>query len=133
MFRQLVHNAWIVQRATLATLLIGTLSSCGHLAAEQPSPERAYRSIRMDVFVRGDRPSAEQVQQYADSLRQRVRGIDVRIHDLLNDREQLARFYELAERAGRDKPVLPAFFLCDRMYFGFEDAESTGPHIDRLR
>ncbi|WP_182868279.1 glutaredoxin family protein [Rhodopirellula sp. JC639] len=86
----------------------------------------------MDVFVRSDRDSAEAVDAYCGQLKQRTTGLEIRIHDVLKDKSQLLRLYQLSKRSGRPTPVLPAFFVCDRMFFGFDDAVRTGPEIEKL-
>lgn len=122
-------KAMFLQRLYCVPLIV--LSFAAGLVSAQEAT--AVRSLRLDVFVRSDRPSAEQTERYLDALKKNTRGLEVHVHDLLLDRDQLKRFYELSERAGREKPVLPAFAMCDRMYFGFVDAETTGPKIDDLR
>jgi hypothetical protein len=88
--------------------------------------------IRLDIFVRGDRESSKAVSKYAEELGQRVPGLDVWVHDVLQDQNQLTNLNEIAKKAGRDKPVLPAFHCCDRTYFGFVDQVTSGPEIERL-
>ncbi len=97
-----------------------------------PQPLEDVRQIRLEVFVRGDLPAAAQVGTYAQELRQKQPGLQVVIHDVLTDREQLVRLHELSTQFGREKPVVPAFYGCQRMYFGFKDAESSGPRIEEL-
>ena len=97
-----------------------------------PDTAGSVRQIRLEVFVRGDLPAAAQVGAYAQELRQNEPGLQVVVHDVLIDRQQLARLHELTQQSGRDKAVVPAFYACNRMVFGFKDAESSGPRIAEL-
>lgn len=88
--------------------------------------------VRLDAFVRSDLPSTKAVADYLDTLQKQTLGLDVRIHDVVKDRKQLATLYALSKRAGREKPVIPAFASCNSLYFGFDDAEKSGPQIANL-
>ncbi|MDV6029523.1 MAG: hypothetical protein F9B45_05335 [Phycisphaera sp. RhM] len=119
------------RNALLICLLWSSASLTGVRADDRP-PDAATNVVRLDVFVRSDRESAETVQEYCDQLKQRINGLDIRLHDVLHDKTQLIRLYKLSKQAGREKPLLPAFYACDRMYFGFDDARRTGPEIEQL-
>ncbi len=86
----------------------------------------------MEVFVRSDRASAETVERYVQDLTKRTAGLKVVVHDVVKQRDQLARLYELSKKSGRDKPSIPAFHCCDRLYFGFTSGAETGPKIEAL-
>jgi hypothetical protein len=101
-------------------------------AAAQSPRSAAINSIRLEVFSRGGSELSSQAENYARELGERTRGLDVVIHDVLKDQAQLARLWKLAGDAGRDKPVVPAFYSCGRLYFGFSSAEKTGPAIESL-
>lgn len=88
--------------------------------------------VQLEVFVRGDKPSADEVADYLVDLERRNPGLDVITRDVIQDRGHLKRLYELTKKAGRSKPVVPAFHCCDRMYFGFEGATKSGPAIEEL-
>ncbi|MCS7467478.1 hypothetical protein NZK35_12560 [Stieleria sp. ICT_E10.1] len=119
-------------RFALLSFLFLSSASLTWVRADDRPPDAATNEIRLDVFVRSDRESAETVQAYCDQLKQRINGLDIHVHDVLSDKTQLIRLYELSKQAGREKPLLPAFFACDRMYFGFDDARRTGPEIEQL-
>ena len=89
-------------------------------------------TIRLEVFIRNDSETSKQAAQYAIDLAARTNGLEAVIHDVLADKEQLSRLWKLTRRSGREKPVVPAFFCCDRIYFGFASAEETGPSIESL-
>ncbi|TWU46685.1 thioredoxin/cytochrome c biogenesis CcdA family protein [Rubripirellula reticaptiva] len=108
------------------------ISIPGATADEVSSSRVDVRVVCMEVFVRGDRPSAKAVRQYTDGLMRRAPGLNVIVHDVVKQRDHLARLYELSKKAGREKPSVPAFHCCDRMYFGFESAAASGPSIESL-
>ena len=86
----------------------------------------------MEVFVRSDRPSAVAVQRYVEDLKKRKSSLDVVVYDVVKQRRQIAQLIELSKKAGREKPTVPAFHFCDRVYFGFENAAQCGPKIEAL-
>ncbi len=92
----------------------------------------AINVVYMEAFVRSDRQSALDVERYVTDLQNRTPGLNVTIHDVVKDRRQLERLYELSKKAGRDKPSIPAFHCCDRVYFGFASAAESGPQIEAL-
>ncbi|MGV3483379.1 MAG: glutaredoxin domain-containing protein [Planctomycetaceae bacterium] len=114
----------------IAFIFLGV--TAGALAAPPDPPKPPVHVVVLEAFVRSDLPSAKTTATYLDDLQRRVPGLQVRIHDVLKDRQQLARLYELSEKSGRDKPVIPAFHCCSRMYFGFASAKQSGPRIEEL-
>lgn len=113
--------------AGLAILTLSTFHMTSVCFAQQPS-----NLVQIEVFVRGDKPSASTVREYLADLNRRVPGLEIFTYDVLQDQKHLARLYEITEKSGRSKPVVPAFYCCDRLYFGFESAEKTGPAIENL-
>jgi len=113
-------------------LWMATFCWLGTALPDESTRDPLVRDIRMDVFVRSDRDSAERVADYVAQLEQRVDGLAIHIHDLVQDRSQLAKLTAITKAAGRDKLVVPAFHCCDRTYFGFMDAARSGPEIERL-
>ncbi|QEF98968.1 hypothetical protein Mal15_30260 [Stieleria maiorica] len=119
-------------RLLLLSILVWWTGSSTIVRAEELRGSEAVGVIRMDVFVRSDRDSAEAVSAYCGELKQRTNGLEVRIHDVLKDKTQLLRLYQLSKKSGRPTPVLPAIYVCDRMFFGFDDAVRTGPEVEKL-
>lgn len=114
-------------------LFLATAASRGMGQSSAPRPlSDDPRLIRFEAFVRGDLESADQVVRYTEELSQRIPGLLIEVHDVLKDREQLKRLYELSEKFGRPKAVVPSFYCCNKMYFGFDDAASSGPRIENL-
>ena len=88
--------------------------------------------VQMEIFIRSDKPSAVAVREYAEELTRRIQGLQILTRDVRSDRSALEKLYELTKKSGRSKPVVPAFHCCDRVYFGFESPESSGPAIEQL-
>jgi hypothetical protein len=110
--------------------------SCPRSLADDPyaqaSPAGEVGLIRMEAFIRSDLPAGAQVQAYVIDLQKRVSGLEIVVHDVLKDREQLVRLNELTKKFGRTQAVVPSFYCCNRMYFGFADAAKSGPSIESL-
>ncbi|MGB7346954.1 MAG: hypothetical protein WBD20_22210 [Pirellulaceae bacterium] len=123
MFRFIAVPVWFV-------VLVAT---CPNLAAQsEPAEQAGVNSVNMEVFVRSDQPSSQAVKSYLGDLRNRVPGLKVVVHDVVQHRDQLARLYELSKKAGREKPSVPAFHCFGRVYFGFKNASESGPKIESL-
>lgn len=115
-------------RFAVAGLLLAILVPVVPLGmADEP-----VQRVQLEVFVRSDKASTDDVDRYLKELQQRTAGLQVFIRDVISDREQLARLYELTRQTARDKPVVPAFHTCGRLFFGFESAAQTGPAIENL-
>lgn len=119
------HLLW-----SIALILAAGLLPLNHLAAQQPA--RPAKNIVLEVFIRGDSERSKNGAEFALELAKKTRGLEVQIHDVLKDGQQLSRLWKLAKSAGRDKPVVPAFRSCERMYFGFDSAAQTGPNVKDL-
>jgi hypothetical protein len=101
-------------RSSITVWLFLLLFSQGFLSAQEVKNQTVAGIIRLDIYVRSDRESAKAVSEYAEDLGRRVPGLDVRVHDVVLHAEQLANLKEIAKKAGREKPILPAFHSCDR-------------------
>lgn len=55
----------------------------------------------LEAFVRSDLPEAARVEECLADFRQRVPGVEVVVHDVLQDRAQLVRLNELTKKFGR--------------------------------
>ncbi len=101
-------------------------------SAEQPANAPAPNVVRLEAFVRSDLPAAAQVETYIAELQKKTRGLEVEIHDVLKDRAQLVRLNKLSAKFGRASAVVPAFYACNAMYFGFADQATSGQFIEGL-
>ena len=120
---------------TLQLALLVVWTAGGQIPIHGQPPQVVHspvHTIRLEVFVRSDSEISGQAAQFAKELGARTRGLEVVIHDVIEDRDQLSRLWQLTRQAGRDKPVVPAFYCCDRLYFGFTSSQKTGPLIEDL-
>ncbi|WP_295880514.1 thioredoxin family protein [uncultured Thiohalocapsa sp.] len=53
-------------------------------------------------------------------------------HELTASRASVALYVDMAEQLGRDARSVPAFFICERMLTGWDDADGMGAQIRRL-
>ncbi|WP_404308425.1 glutaredoxin family protein [Neorhodopirellula lusitana] len=111
-----------------AILILGVMATWQTVAAA----DGRAGVVQLEVFVRSDKPSAGEVAVYLEELKRRIPGIEVLTRDVVKERPQLKRLYVLTKKAGRSKPVVPSFYCCDRMYFGFEGSAKSGPLIEDL-
>ncbi len=126
---------WTIQQLFAGLLVTLALFPSAKLTAQTASSQASEENIgriRLEAFVRSDLPAAKEVASYTEELSQRIPGIDVVIHDVLNDRAQLKRLNELSKKFGREKSVVPSFYCCGRLYIGFTDAKVSGPRIEGL-
>ena len=92
----------------------------------------APEPVRLELFGRGDSDLSQTARDYIERLGKENQGLEVVFHDVLEDREQLARLWALAKKAGRDKPVVPAFLSCGQMHFGFTNEQQNGADVEKL-
>jgi hypothetical protein len=86
----------------------------------------------LEVFGRGDSELSESARKYAEQLGARTRGLEVIFHDVLAEADQLSRLWKLARQSGRDKPVVPAFYVCGQIHYGFTSEQQNGADIENL-
>jgi hypothetical protein len=127
-------NTFLSRASFLAlglTLLVGSTNapSWGQTRVVSSS---APETIRLEVFLRGDSELCEVARQYAQRLGERTRGLEVIFHDVLEDRQQLKRLWDLARESGRDKPVVPAFLCCSQIHYGFTSEQENGADVENL-
>ena len=124
----------IDRRFSLLLASLGILTLVISQAWAEPGvvPGPQPQTIRFEVFGRADSELSESARQYAEALGARTEGLEVVFHDVLSDREQLSRLWKLAKQAGRDKPVVPAFYCCGQMQFGFDSEEKNGADLENM-
>lgn len=77
-------------------------------------------NVVIELFYRGDSEQSQNAERFIQQLQQRP-GIDARAYDVLQDREQLKRLWQLSKQFGYEKAGLPSFFLCNYFKVGFRD------------
>jgi hypothetical protein len=129
--RELAVSKRIMLKAICVAVAL-TAGFDGYCQEQRTVVSEGVRTVRLEAFVRSDLPAAEQVETYAADLRKRIPGLEVVIHDVLKDREQLLKLHELTKKFGKAQAVVPSFYACNRMVFGFADGQKSGPSIERL-
>ncbi len=132
-----------VRRARLTVgrrlLVAGLLLVCGSLSlgwrssaiAQSPnSIDSSTNQVVIELFFRGDSEQSLSAKKFLDELAGRRPGIKVKAYDVLNDRQQLKRLWDLSKRFGLEKAQVPTFYLCDRLVIGFQDEQTTGAQIE---
>ncbi|MDG2222806.1 MAG: hypothetical protein P8L85_15615 [Rubripirellula sp.] len=114
----------------LLVLFVGVC--CVSLASAQPPPTAHVDLVRLEIFVRSDSDLTESTVAFAKKFVEQRKGIELVVHDVIQRRDQLARLWEITKRSNRTKPVVPAFYCCDRLYFGFDSPTRTGPALEQL-
>ena len=117
----------ILKTATWLSSLFLVVGWATPLVAQTP-----MNQVVMEVFIRGDSERSEQAANFANELAKRRTGLKIKVHDVLIDQAQLSRLWKLAKEGGRDKPVVPMFYSCNRLYFGYAGEEKSGPAIEDL-
>ena len=120
---------------TLSRTIIAIVLISPTVFAQPPTRSEsttATYTIRLEVFMRSGAAKSEQAVRFATELANRSPGLEVVVHDVLTDRVQLSRLWRLTRQSGRDKPVSPAFYCCNRIHFGFASAQESGAAIENL-
>ena len=94
--------------------------------------QTSVNQVVMEVFIRGDSERSERAANFAHELAKRRTGLTIKVHDVLEDQAQLSRLWKLAKEGGRDKPVVPMFYSCNRLYFGYAGEEKSAAAIEDL-
>ena len=123
-----------MRNVTWLLILFGFLALPGQrLSAQSVLTTRIEpEAIRVELFGRGDSDLSQTARDYIERLGKENQGLEVVFHDVLEDREQLARLWALAKKTGRDKPVVPAFYSCGQMHFGFTNEQQNGDDVEKL-
>lgn len=122
------HLTWILILLGLLVALPAQRVLAQNVLTSSVVPE----PIRLELFGRGDSDLSQTARDYVERLGRENPGLEVVFHDVLADREQLARLWTLAKKSGRDKPVVPAFYCCGQMHFGFTDEGQNGADVEKL-
>ena len=122
----------IILLISVLLLLSANLISPKQLSAQQQATRKpSGNAVVVELFYRSDSQQSIEAEQYLKKLGLR-RGIEVKAHDVLKDRDQLKRLWQLSKRFGLEKAKVPTFYLCDRLIVGFQDASYTGARFDEM-
>ena len=116
-----------------STIFLANLSGNSQLLA-QPA-DRGHpksNSVVIELFYRSDSDQSQNAQQFLEQLVQRRPGIEAKAYDVLKDRQQLKRLWQLSKQFGHEQAKVPTFFLCNRLQIGFPDPQASGAQIENL-
>ena len=86
-------------------------------------------TVRIELFIRNDSDASNRAEQSVKQWSSGKPGLEVVVHDVLADRKQLSRLWQLARSIGRDKPVVPAIHCFNRVHFGYPGDVQTAALI----
>ncbi len=115
----------------VAAVLLAVALTIPTVAANQPWGPTA-NTIKIEVFVRTDSERCDEALRYLNDLTARRPGLELVVHDVIEDRDQLQRLWDLAKRAGYEKPAVPMVYCCRKIHIGFDEVRITGPKIEDL-
>ena len=93
------------------------------LMAEGSSSSRAVvNRVTMDVYVRDDSERCRELRNFLKELTKRRDGLDVVIHDVVDDLDARRRLYELCRQFHVEKPGLPAVHVMNLLRVGFNNS-----------
>ncbi len=116
----LARAGWIVALLGLST----------SLSQAQTSP--GAQKIPVEIFLRTDSDQCQRARVFLEKLAKERTGLDLRIHDVVQDQAALRRVWELSRRHKLETAGLPTIYVCDRLRVGFQDDQTTGRAIEEL-
>ena len=101
------------------------------LVAQQQSEVRPTNQVVVELFSRGDSDNCNKAKDFLEQLQKRP-GIEIKIHDVIQDQQQLKRLWQLSKRFGFENAKVPTFYSCDQLKVGFDTAENSEAFFSEL-
>lgn len=98
-------------------------------AAESSSSE-LRRRVLVEVFSKSDCRQCDSLLTFLEQLKKRRSDIAVKVYDVAQDQEALRRLHALCKQHKVAKPGLPGVLVCDQMFVGYRDDQTTGSQIE---
>ncbi|MEQ9409108.1 MAG: glutaredoxin domain-containing protein [Fuerstiella sp.] len=101
----------------------------------QADPQRGQQEIHrvaMDVYIRPDSDRCRDLCDFLKELAERRRGLDLIIHDVVDDTVARRHLYELGDRYQVRQLGLPAVHVMDQFQVGYTDSEEAQQVIEAL-
>lgn len=103
-------------------------------AADEPFAQINWRSqgadgtvqVHLHFFWSRNCPHCQEARRYLAELGPQHAWLQVHEHEISQSREALRLYQALAAALGEEARSVPAFFICARMYVGWQDAAHTG-------
>ena len=111
-------------------LLVLALLPIGVVRAAEEDNARPCTTV--EVYHRHGCPHCERAFAFLATLHNDHPGLEVKVFEINESPEARARFITLNQRAGVERPGVPAFLICERFLVGFDTAETTGAVIKQL-
>lgn len=99
-------------------------------AQQQPAGEK--QDVVIELFYRGDSDQSLRGKEFLEQLQARRPGLEIKAYDVLEDRAQLKRLWQLSKKFGHESGRAPTFYLCNNLLVGFRGAQTTGKQIEEL-
>ena len=77
-------------------------------------------------------PHCQKALPFVETLDQELDWLVLHDYEITASRDNVQRYIDMAGQLGRDARSVPAFFICERMLTGFDDAGGMGAQIRRL-
>ncbi len=106
--------------------------NCRMYADERIQDRPVVNRVTMDVYVRDNSERCDALCSYLDTLSKHRSGLDVVIHNLDRDKDQIRRLYELGRQYNIEKLGLPAVHTMDRFRVGYTDSASGRQAVESM-
>jgi glutaredoxin len=128
-FFRSVQFGWLIKSSAIVALLLVAGQVC---AQQNEEPISTTNDVVIELFYRADSDQSLAAKQFLEQLGQRRPGIAVKTYDVLQDKVQLKRLWQLSQQFGYDKAGAPTIYLCNSLKVGFHDAQTSGVQIESL-
>jgi hypothetical protein len=81
----------------------------GHGLKNSVGEAEKTNRVVIELFYRSDSEQSQNAKKFLQEFQAGNSGIEVKAYDLLEDKKQLARLWQLSKRFGRDKAGFSAF------------------------
>jgi thiol-disulfide isomerase/thioredoxin len=71
-------------------------------------------------------PHCQEARPFVAELEKSYDWLRVNSYELTGNRDNVVRYQNMAAKLGEQATSVPAFFICDRLYVGFDHAEGVG-------
>ena len=120
-----LRRGWGMSVAALVVLICGAVTNVD--AQVVPT-----NSILIELFSKEASQKCQVAKSFLEQLAIELPGVEIRTHDVIEDRNSRSRLWRLARQFGHQKAGVPSIYVVDRLFVGFENAETTGREIRQL-
>jgi glutaredoxin len=116
-------------------LLCAVLAPQGVCAEETPwvtGAGSADARVHLYFFWSRTCPHCRDARPFVEALDRNNPWLTVHAYELTQSREHIALYVEMARAQGQEARAVPAFFVCDEMLTGYDDAGGVGARLRRL-